>query len=159
MYETLMPHGLGGGRAAAARRRYVAEWAGTSTGALDEARRELLAAVPGGPYLSRSTPRGAKRSVKHAVLQLPRETSEPFSPVPSWTLDLVWAGHRRPAGRLSPVAWRLYAACVDRACRTGGPRAFDATVGRLGGDALHGLAGDRSAPPGRAGGRRAGQGD
>src|SRR5262249_32594280 len=27
---------------------------------------------------------------------------------------------------------RLYAACVDRASRTGTPRAFDATVGRLG---------------------------
>lgn len=137
MYETLMPHGLGGGRAqAVARRRYVAERAGTSTGALDDARRELLAAAPGGPYLSRSTPRGAKRSVKHAALRLPRETGEPFSPVPSWTLNLVWAGRRRPSGRVSPDVWRLYAACVDRACRTADPRAFDATVGRLGA-ALH----------------------
>lgn len=137
MYETLMQPGLGGGRApAVARRCYVAERAGASTGALDDARRELLAPVPGGPYLSRSTPRGAMRSVKHAALRLPRETGEPFSPVPSWTLNLVWAGRRRPAGRISADAWRLYAACVDRASRAGGPRAFDATMRSLGA-ALH----------------------
>ncbi len=60
MYETLMPHGLGGGRApAVARRRFVAERAGASTSVLDDARWELLASVSGGPYLSRSTPRGA----------------------------------------------------------------------------------------------------
>ncbi len=90
MYETLMPHGLGGGRAATlARRRFLAERAGTSTTALDDARRELLAPVPGGPYLSRSAPRGAKRSVKHAALRLSRETGECYAPVPAWTLDLV----------------------------------------------------------------------
>jgi hypothetical protein len=54
MYETLMRHGLGGGRApAVARRRFLAERAGTSTTAHDG----LLASAPGGPYLSR--PAGA----------------------------------------------------------------------------------------------------
>jgi hypothetical protein len=44
MYETLMALGMGGGRApAVARRQYLAERAGTSTSALDDARRELLA--------------------------------------------------------------------------------------------------------------------
>ncbi|MCO6005579.1 hypothetical protein NE236_11365 [Actinoallomurus purpureus] len=113
-YETLMPDGLGGGRVpVVTRRRFVAERAGTSTTALDDARRDPLAPAAGGPYLSRSAPRGSKRSVKHACLRLPRETGEAFAPVPSWTLDLVWAGRRRPAGRVSPDAWRLCAACVD----------------------------------------------
>src|SRR4051794_24159311 len=79
MYETLMPHGLDGGRAPAiARRRFLAERAGTSTTALDDARRQLLAPTADGPYLSRSTPRGAKRSVLHAALRRPRETGERY---------------------------------------------------------------------------------
>jgi hypothetical protein len=132
MYETLMPHGLDGGRAPAiARRRFLAERAGTSTTALDDARRQLLAPTADGPYLSRSTPRGAKRSVLHAVLRRPRETGERYAPVPAWTLDMVWAGRRRPAGTISAEAWRLYTAAVDRAHRNGKPRPFDATMARL----------------------------
>jgi DNA-binding transcriptional ArsR family regulator len=132
-YETLMPHRLGGGRAPAfAGRQFVACQAGVSTTALDDARRELLAPTSGGPFLSRSAPRGAKRSVEHMALRLPRKTGEGFAPVPSWTLDLVWAGRRRQEGRISPEAWRLYAACVDRACRKGRPQTFEATVARLG---------------------------
>jgi hypothetical protein len=83
----LYPDRHGGLAPAVARRRFVAERVGTSTSALDDARRELLAAAPGGPYRSRSAPRGAKRSVRHAALRLPRETGEPFAPVPTWSLD------------------------------------------------------------------------
>lgn len=133
MYETLMPHGLGDGRAeTVARRCFLAERAGTSTTALDDARRELFAPAPGGPYLSRSAPRGSKRSVKHATLRLSRETGERYVPVPAWTLDLVWTGRRRPASLISVDAWRLYASCVDRAHRVGRLKAFETTVGRLG---------------------------
>lgn len=132
MYETLMPHGLDGGRAPAiARRHFLAERAGTSTTALDDARRQLLAPTTDGPYLSGSTPRGAKRSVLHAALRRPRETGEGYAPVPAWTLDMVWAGRRRPAGTISAEAWRLYTAAVDRAHRNGKPRPFDATMARL----------------------------
>src|ERR671923_61553 len=73
--------------------------------ALDEARRQLLAPSAGGAYLARSTPRGTKRSVHHAALRLPRDTGEGFAPVPVWTLDLVWAGRRPPAGRVSAEGW------------------------------------------------------
>jgi hypothetical protein len=119
MYETLMPRGIGGGRAPRmARRCFVADRAGCSKTALDDARRELLAPAEGGPYLARSAPRGSKRSVKHAALKLPQETGEPYAAAPAWTLDRVWAGRRRPAERVSMDAWRLYGACVDRA----GPR-------------------------------------
>lgn len=133
MYETLMPHRLDGGRTPAfAGRQFVADQAGVSTTALDDARRELLAPISDGPFLSRSAPPGFQRKVKHMALQLPRETGEAFAPVPSWTLNLVWAGRRRPAGRISPEAWKLYATCVDRACRNGQPRTFEATVAHLG---------------------------
>lgn len=132
-YETLMPHRLGGGRDPAfAGRQFIADRARVSTTALDDARRELVAPTSGGPFLSRSAPPGAKRRVEHMALRLPRETGEAFAPVPSWTLGLVWAGRRRPEGRLSPETWRLYAACVDRACGNGRPQTFEATVGRLG---------------------------
>ncbi|WP_131738696.1 hypothetical protein [Actinomadura roseirufa] len=133
MYETLMPHGIGGGRAsAAARRRFLAERVGASTSTLDAARRELLAPAPDGPYLSRSTPRGAKRSVLHAALRRPRETGERYAAVPAWTLDVVHAGRRRPPGTISPEAWRLHATVVDRAGRDGGRETFETTVARLG---------------------------
>lgn len=63
-YQTLMAHWIGGRIPASARRQFVAERAGTSTTALDDARRELLAATSDGAFLSRSAPRGSKRSVK-----------------------------------------------------------------------------------------------
>lgn len=50
MYETLMPHGLDGGPAIA-RRRFLADRAGTSTTALDDAGRQLLDPTADGPYL------------------------------------------------------------------------------------------------------------
>ncbi|WP_242884077.1 hypothetical protein [Actinomadura litoris] len=132
MYETLMPHGLDGDRAPAmARRRFLAERANTSTTALDDARRQLLTLTENGPYLSRSTPRGAKRSVLHAALRRPRGTGDRYAPVPAWTLDMVWAGRRRPTGTISAEAWRLYTATVDRAHRNGKPTPFDTTTARL----------------------------
>ncbi|WP_242903718.1 winged helix-turn-helix domain-containing protein [Actinomadura terrae] len=132
MYETLMPHALNGTRAPAiARRSFLAERANTSTTALDDARRQLLTPTQDGPYLSRSTPRGAKRSVLHAALRRPRETGERYAPVPAWTLDMVWAGRHRPAGTISAEAWRLYTAAVDRAHRNGKPTPFDTTTARL----------------------------
>ncbi|WP_127938565.1 hypothetical protein [Nonomuraea polychroma] len=49
MYETLMPHALGGGRAPAyARRCWVADALGVNEKTLDGARRQLLASGPGG---------------------------------------------------------------------------------------------------------------
>ncbi|RJL20182.1 hypothetical protein [Bailinhaonella thermotolerans] len=133
-YETLMGHGIGGRLPAIARRKVVAAGAGLSTTALDDVRRELLADLDGaGPYLARSAPRGRKRSVLHLALRLPRDTGEAWAPVPAWTLDLMWAGRRRPAGRVSPGAWRLYGVLVDRALRNGPvPRRLEETYARLG---------------------------
>lgn len=107
MYEPLMPHALDDDRALA--------------------RCQLLAPTKEGPYLSRSTPRGAKRSVLHAALRRPRETGERYAPVPAWTLDMAWDGRHRPT--ISAEAWRLYTTAVDRAHRDGKPP-FDATMAR-----------------------------
>lgn len=135
-YEALMAPQLGGGKVATkARRGVVAGWFGTSITAVDDARRELLADVAGGPFLSRSSNPGHSRSVRHAALRLPRDTRERDVAVPNWTRDLVWAGKRRPAGRISPGAWRLCAAVLDKATRDTKKRdvaAFDVTVERLG---------------------------
>ncbi|WP_344866486.1 hypothetical protein [Planomonospora alba] len=130
VYETLMPAGIDGGRAPAyARRRWVAAALGTTETALDNARRELLADVEGGPWLARSAPRGAKRAVKHAALRLPRLTREAYAAVPAWTLDLVHAGRRRPAGTITPDAWRLYALVLLARQEH---RPLEASVGYLG---------------------------
>lgn len=134
MYETLMPRRIKGGRAPAiARRAFLAGRAGVSNTTLDDARRQLLASTSEGAFLSRSAPRGSKRSVLHVVKRRPAETGERFAAVPAWTLDLVWAGRRRPRGMVSVEAWRLYAAAVDRAGRRRGGRSgpFDTTVGHL----------------------------
>ncbi|MFI0425105.1 hypothetical protein [Spongiactinospora sp. 9N601] len=137
MYETLMPVGLGGGRAPGrARRCWVADELGTTTSALDDARRELLAdpGDGGGPWLSRSSPKGAKRSVRHAVLRLPKDTRGIYAPVPAWTLDLIHAGRRRPGGAISPAAWRLYGLLVlARPSDRRADRPVTASVGWLGG--------------------------
>ncbi|MET8146354.1 hypothetical protein ABZU32_39110 [Sphaerisporangium sp. NPDC005288] len=110
MYETLMPRALGGGRAPSrARRVWVADALGVTERGLDAARRELLAAGEHGPWLSRSAPRGAKRSVLHLALQVPSQTGGTYAAVPAWTLALVRGGRHRPEGTISPDAWRLYA--------------------------------------------------
>ncbi|MGN9789145.1 hypothetical protein ACTMTF_47685 [Nonomuraea sp. ZG12] len=131
MYETLMPRALGGAKAAAhARRCWVAEALGVSEKTLDSARRELLADISGGPWLSRSKPRGAKRAVRHAVLRLPRETGESFARVPAWTLDLLSASCDS-GRRISPNAWRLYA-LVLLANQGRDDRPLETSVGYLG---------------------------
>ncbi|MCO5999288.1 hypothetical protein [Actinoallomurus rhizosphaericola] len=135
-YEALMVAQLGGGKVATkAGRCVLAKWFGTSATAVDDARRELFANVAGGPFLSRSSNPGFKRSVKHVALRLPRDTREGYVAVPNWTRDLVWAGRRRPAGRISPGAWRHYAAALDKATRDKQAREavpFDTTIQRLG---------------------------
>ncbi|WP_433463896.1 hypothetical protein [Spirillospora sp. CA-128828] len=132
MYETLMPRQIKGGRAPAiARRAFLAERAGVSTTTLDDARRQLLARAPEGAFLARSAPRGCKRSVLHMVRRRPADTGERFAAVPAWTLDVVWAGRRRPPGMVSAEAWRLYASVLDKAARGNRSSTVDATVGRL----------------------------
>jgi hypothetical protein len=136
MYETLMPRALGGGRAPAhARRGWVAERFGTSTRAIDDARRELLAREASDgtvieAWLRRSSHPGRKRAVRHVALRLPRDTGQSYADVPAWTLSLVDAGRHRAEGSVTPAAWRLYACGVDKIGRDGGT--FDATVGTLG---------------------------
>ncbi|MFI9553173.1 hypothetical protein [Nonomuraea endophytica] len=127
-----MPRALGGGRAPAyARRCWVADALGVSEKTLDGARRQLLAAdVPGGPWLARSSPRGAKRAVRHAALRLPRASGEPYVAVPGWTLDLLSASVE--AGRrISPAGWRLYALML--AASREADRPLETSVGYLGG--------------------------
>ncbi|TQM71177.1 regulatory GntR family protein [Actinomadura hallensis] len=128
-----MPRQVRGGRApATARRAFLAERAGVSTTTLDDARRQLLAPVPEGAFLARSAPRGSKRSVLHVVKRRPADTGERFAAVPAWTLGVLWAGRRRPAGMVSAEAWRLYAAITDKAACGNRSSAVDMTVGRLG---------------------------
>ncbi|MFI6503724.1 hypothetical protein [Nonomuraea typhae] len=131
MYETLMPRALGGGRAPAyARRCWVAEALGVNEKTLDGARRELLAAdVAGGPWLARSSPRGAKRAVRHMALRLPSKTREPHAAVPAWTLDLLSASGVS-GRRICPAAWRLYALVLG-ACGEA-DELLETSVGHLG---------------------------
>ncbi|TMR91489.1 hypothetical protein [Nonomuraea basaltis] len=131
MYETLMPRALGGGRAPAyARRCWVADALGVNEKTLDGARRQLLADGPGGPWLARSSPLGAKRAVRHAALRLPRETGDPYVEVPAWTLDLLSASSESDQ-RISPAAWRLYALVL--ANQREADRPLETSVGHLGG--------------------------
>jgi DNA-binding transcriptional ArsR family regulator len=133
-YESLMTPVLGGGHGpAVAGRRYLAEAYGTSTDAVDDARRQLLRDGAGGAYLARSSPRGRQKTVQHMARRRPKDTRAAFVPVPAWTRTLVWSGKRRPQGRISAGAWRLYAAMLDKALRNGeAPEPFETTVETLG---------------------------
>ncbi|MFC4122743.1 hypothetical protein [Nonomuraea zeae] len=98
---------------------------------LDSARRQLLLADDaGGPWLSRSSPLGAKRAVRHAALRLPRETGDPFVRVPAWTLDLLSTSSDADQ-RISPAAWRLYALILASQRAAGQP--LETSVAHLGG--------------------------
>jgi hypothetical protein len=134
-YESLMTPVLGGGRGpAVAGRQYLATAYGTSPTAIDDARRQLLQTdAPGGAYLARSTPRGRQRTVQHMARRRPQETRQAYVAVPAWTRNLVWSGRHRPDGRISPGAWRQYAAVLDKATREGNsPRPVETTVQGLG---------------------------
>ncbi|RVX39162.1 hypothetical protein EDD27_1509 [Nonomuraea polychroma] len=125
-----MPRALGGGRAPAyARRCWVADALGVNEKTLDSARRQLLADGASGPWLARSRPLGAKRAVRHAALQLPRETGDPYVEVPAWTLNLLSASSESDR-RISPAAWRLYALVL--ANHKDADQPLETSVGHLG---------------------------
>jgi hypothetical protein len=93
------PGSVGVGDVRDAHTAWARRWPGAGGGAATvrgragrdvDARRKLLAAAAaaaGGPYRSRSAPRGRKRSVEHAALRLPGESGEPTANAPASAED------------------------------------------------------------------------